>query len=633
MNAAGSVNGKHTGSLVTVSPDRAAHWIRLNHQERMPKRWIAFDTEAKAERYDGGERQQWAMGAAIRWRNDLKTGDHAEARTFNSPESLWEWVADYCRPEQRTVAIAHNLGYDVRISGALDILPRLGFRLEWCNLDSNVSSMTWRSDRGTLVFMDTWTWLPMDLRTIGLDIGLPKLEMPPDNAHHYRWERYCMRDAEIVYRIVTDINAYIRSQHLGNWQPTGAGMAYATWRHKFMHHKILVHDDIEVLTAERLAMHTGRAEAWRHGQQPPGVWTEVDMRNAYLMIAAECDMPVKLKMKVGAISNAQYDKLSTIYRILARVRISTAHPVVPYNAGTKTVWPTGTFDTWLWDTEIAEARADGATVRITDALLYTKGPILSEWAKWVLSILRDPSERVSPVVRTWLKHCSRAFIGRLSLRYPSWEYFGENPGGLTGISHETNAETGRTCRMLHIGNQTFRETDRTEGRDSLPQVTGWIMAECRARLWRAMRVAGVDHVGHVDTDSLLVDRAGLARLREQLGAAFGTHWQVKGSTGRLIVYGPRNYRMGRRRKASGVPKRAEEILPNQFKGERWHGVALDLESGYPACVTIETATWNLTKNDPRRVDAPGAVGRTMAIQLAEGVSLSVSSSSTLGSGS
>lgn len=625
------MNGAHTSS-VSVSADRASHWVKYNHQERMPKRWIAFDTEAQSTHHEQTETQTWQMGAGIRWRSDLKTGDHAETSTFASAKDLWGWVTDFCRPQTRTVCYAHNLGYDVRISDALSLLPSFGWTLEWCNLDSNVSSMTWRSSNGTLVLADTWTWLPVPLHDIGLSIGHPKLAMPPDNANHYRWERYCMRDAEIVYRVVKDLNAYIVAEHLGNWQPTGAGMAYATWRHKFMTHKVLVHDDVDALTAERAAMHTGRAEAWRHGRQEPGIWTEVDMRNAYVTIASECDLPAKVKMRVGAISDAQYGRLASSYRVLALCSISTNSPVVPYNTGSRTIWPVGRFNTWLWDTEINQALLAGSEVRIRAAYCYSRAPILQAWAQWVLRVLRDDDMDAQPVVRTWLKHCSRALIGRIALRYPSWQHYGENPMGITGITREVDVRTGKVRRMLHIGNDTFAEADRVEGRDSLPQVTGWIMAECRARLWTALSVAGEEHVAHTDTDSLLVDAAGLTRLRGHYGADWERLWAVKGSTARLTVYGPRNYRMGDRRKASGVPKAATELLPNVFTGERWHGLSFDLEAGRSHAVTIDTGRWELNVNDPRRLDAPGGRGRTVPVQLASASVSAVSSSASSGSG-
>lgn len=595
--------------------DRAAHWIKLNHQNRIPKRWVVFDTESKSS-YDGIiETQTWRTGYAIRWREDLKTGDKAESENFGNARSLWEWVTDYCKPHTRTVVFAHNLGYDVRIADILAILPRLGWELEWCNLDRNVSSMTWRGERGTLVFADTWTWLPIPLTTVGKLTGQPKLSMPPCNASDKRWQQYCQRDTEILYRTVKDLIGYIKAEGLGNWQPTGAGMSYATWRHKFMTHKVLVHDDEDALKAERAAMHTGRAEAWKHGELGHTLWTEVDMRNAYLRIAQECELPVKLKFRTGAINASQYHALCGTYRVLCRVAIDTDTPLVPYHNGDRTIWPVGTFTTWLWDAEMRLLKRPGTTCKIKEAYVYTKAPILKEWADWALDILRPENEGISPVVRTWVKHCSRALIGRLALRTSTWEYYGQNPDGETGISYDVDHRTGEVTRMMTVGSKMFAESARAEGRDSLPQVTGWIMAECRARLWEALDAAGAEHVAHVDTDCVLVDRKGMRALQRATAGRWRTHWQVKASYRELIVYGPRNYRAPSRRVAAGVPRKAVEVAPNTFEGERWLALGSELEDGRTATVTVRSDRWTVACRDPRREDSPGVPGETVAIRV------------------
>lgn len=616
----------------SITGERACHWIKKNHQNRIPKRWISFDTEANSETRDNLEIQTWKMGAAIRWRTDLKTGDHAEHSTFDDPVSFWKWITDYCAVGQRTVCIAHNLGYDSRISDVFQILPNLGFRLEWCNLDSNVSSMTWRSDKGTLVFCDLWTWLPVKLHQVGIDVDLPKLLMPPKSADANAWNQYCGRDAEIVYKAMSEILAYVRDEDLGNWQPTGAGMAYAAWRHKFVSHKILVHDDLDILAAERQAMYTGRAEAWRHGEFLGDTWTEVDMRNAYVTIASECDLPTKLKYRTGAIDNGAFDSLRGVYRCLVYARVCTSVPALPCVSDNRIVWPVGTFEGWWWDTEIVCAQEFGAEVQIKDCICYTKHPILRDWARWILSILDPNNDAVSPVIKTWLKHCGRALIGRLSLRTPTWAPYADNPFHDTGITWETNADTGESYRLMSVGDTVFRETERKEYKDSLPQVTGYIMALCRHRLFDVMSIVGFDNIAHVDTDSILVNATGLANLRNAQLLEFDRYWHIKASYNRLLIYGPRNYRPGKLRKTAGVPKTAVESEPNVFMGESWHGIATDFENGRPDKVTIETRPYKLRTEDPRRLDAPGAPGQTVARSVYQISSRSTASTAGAGSG-
>lgn len=595
---------------------RASHWIKGRSQERMPPRMVALDTESRSSRRGKAETQTWRIGCAIRWRTDLKTGDYAEAGVFDTPLDLWQWVSDYSRAEQRTVVWAHNLSYDIRISQALTILPSLGYEMEWCNLSQNVSCMVWRSDHGTLVMADTYTWLPMPLTAMAAGVGLMKFTMPPGNASDETWAPYCMRDAQIVYRVVSELNRFIKSEHLGNWQPTGAGMAYSMWRHRFMEHKVLVHDDEGALSAERKAMHTGRAEAWRHGEFYGDKWTEVDLRNAYLSIARESELPRKLLYRHGAITVQQLASLARHCRVVGRCDIDTQCPVVPYHDGSRTLWPVGHFTTWLWDTEIECALRYDAKVKIREVYVYAKAPVLASWAEWIMAILREQDSDVSPVVRTWLKHTSRALIGRLSLKTPAWELFGSNVTGETGITLMVDGDTGQKYRLMHVGSKTYIEMESKESRDSVPMITSWIMARCRVLLWDAMNSAGLDHVAHVDTDSLIVDAAGLASLKQALGGSLAPAWAPKGTWTRLAVYGPRHYYRGKQRVISGVPVKAEETSPGQFTGEKWASFALDMQAFGGGQVTTWHDTWTARRRDPRRQDRPGVAGMTDAYVVA-----------------
>ena len=576
---------------------------------------IAFDTESRSYRSGDVETQEWRTGCAIRWRTDLTTGDHAEVGVFDDPESLWKWVDEFGKAEKRTVVWAHNLGHDVRISRALSILPALGYELEWCNLDQNVSAMTWRSDHGTIVMADTFTWLPMSLGALAPSVGTPKYDMPKQSADEEVWNVYCLRDAQIVYRIVASLVSFIKSEHLGNWQPTGAGMAYATWRHRFMADKVLVHSDTRALEAERIAMHTGRAEAWKHGRISGVRWTEVDIRNAYATIGAECELPRKLHMHTHKINQRQYTHLRARYRVLARCAVRCDTPVLPCRQGTKTLWPTGTFQGWYWDTEIDCAIRYGAEVAVLETYCYCRSAILKPWAEWVLSILRDDSGGTPPIVRTWLKHASRAFIGRLALKTKSWEVFGANPDRITGITHTTDAGTGQTRRMLHVGDVTLIESDADETQNSIPMITSWIMAECRVRLWEAMNVAGLDNLAHVDTDSVLVNPAGLAALQAAGLTGDSRPWKIKGTWLTIDVRGPRHYYRGKDRVIAGVPVRASEARPGTFTGERWASVATDLEARGDGIVTTWYDEWTPKSTDPRRQDAPGTGYGTVSYEV------------------
>lgn len=581
-------------------PGRACHWIRHNHTERMPHRWIVADSEAHRMRDGDTETQTLRCVDATRWRDDLKHDDQAEDYAGESAPEFWQWVDEWTRAGTRTVLWFHNASYDLRTLDAFRCLPALGWQLDWCNLDRDVSVATWRSGHGTLVIADTWTWLAKPLSDVSGMVGIGKPPLPDDDDSLAAWHRRCAADVAITRAAVLDLTGFVRDQHLGNWQPSGAGMGYATWRHRFLDHKVLVHDDAPALAAERAAMHSGRAEAWWHGKAKRGPFTEWDMHMAYCRIAAECDVPVKLFAYDGKPTAAVHQWAMKHWTVLCRVRVTTERPVVPHQTGERIIWPTGTFETTLWQPELELITRTGGSYQVLEQWRYNMAPALRGWARWSMDMCAAPDSEITPVQRAWVKHQSRAVIGRLALRTATWEQWGGNPYGWCGMSTLVDGETGESQRMMHVGDRTFTESAARESQNSLPQITGYIMAVARVRLWDACMAAGEATVQHVDTDSLIVNRDGSVALRAAAAAVLPGGWRPKETWSKLDVTGPRHYRSTGRRVIPGVPRAAVESEPGIFRGETWESLATSLEAGRADQVRLFDRTWHPRTFDGRR---------------------------------
>lgn len=596
-------------------PGRVAHWIRHNSVERIPHRWIVADSEAHRVPVAGGEEQLLRCAVAVRWSDGPRCPQADEWAEFDDPWKFWGWVTDHCRAGARTVVWFHNASYDLRTTQAFTVLPGIGWDLEWCNLDRDVSVASWRGLAGTLVIADTYTWLAKGLESVAGMVGIGKPKLPRDDDSGAAWLARCRADVEITAEAVRQLLAFVRSEHLGNWQPSGAGMGYATWRHKFLNHKILVHNDAPALAAEREAMHTGRAEAWWHGKAPGGPFTEWDCHMAYPRIGAECQVPVKLFWYDGPVSARVHQWARTHWITLCRVYVKTSVPVVPASHDGRIVWPVGEFETILWQPELDLIRETGGTYRVLGQWRYNGAPALAEWAQWSMDLCASPDSRLTPVQRTWVKHQSRALIGRLGMRNKVWEHWGGNPYEWCGLSDYLDAETGDQLRMMHVGRKTFTEGERREASSSLPQITGYIMAECRARLWRAAAAAGLPNVMHVDTDSVIVNRAGDRALAAAVGAGLPGGWRRKETWRHLEVTGPRHYRSSGRRVIPGVPRGAVEVAPGVFAGQVWESLSGAMEGSRTDRVRVSDREWRPTRFDGRRpwttegLAAPIALGR------------------------
>jgi len=57
---------------------------------------------------------------------DAFAADVLETIETDDSAELWRWVSERTKSDRRTMAFAHNLGYDLRVTGGLQHPPALG---------------------------------------------------------------------------------------------------------------------------------------------------------------------------------------------------------------------------------------------------------------------------------------------------------------------------------------------------------------------------------------------------------------------------------------------------------------------------------------------------------------------------
>lgn len=580
--------------------NRVWHYIKPNETTKVPRRFVFLDTESRQERSTYGHTQTWALAVACyrEQRPDRKPIETWE--TYDDPEILWKAVDAWVGNSGRTVLWAHNLGYDARIAEVFELLPALGFTLTAHNLVGKGTWLLWRRGRATLTMVDSASVFPCELVRLGINVHLPKLPLPAPGAGGVGLFSRCWRDVEILRSAVLAYLEWLETEDLGNWQMTGAGQSWATFRHRFMDKRLLVHDDRDALIAERRAMWTGRCEAYWHGELGFQVVHEWDLTLAYARIAQAVNVPVRL---VGPMP-ADYEWARVIgserTALLAECEVTTDVPVVPTEVDGRILWPVGTFATTLWDVEIKAALDAGATVTVHRGWLYHKAPALKRWAEWIvgqLDTLRDLQDHWKYIV---LKHWARALIGRFAMTHTVWEPFAVAPMAAV-LSHNVwDADRDETFRVLQIGQTMWRDAGMQEWRESMPMVTGYVQAACRVRLWSIMRAAPPQSVLYADTDSVLVTDRHSAALEAIANAHPDWGLRLKRSWQGFAVWGPRQIRTGPSVRVAGVAKHALRVDRLIFEGQVWETLDGALQRGHHASIEIRHRIWRLRGVDYRR---------------------------------
>jgi hypothetical protein len=366
-----------------------AHYVRHNKVSRIPRAHVYLDSEAVREVTPTGELQSFRLAvtaydrrkhAGEAWR-EREWGEHY------STDELWTWITERAQRRARTVVVAHNLAYDLRITDAFGWLPAHGWKLLAIRLGDRQAWCSWRQDDRTLVMVDSMAWVPIGLERVGELCEIAKLPLPAWDDSNEAWLERCRRDVEILAELWRRVLAWLDTDDLGNFKPTGAGQAWAAFRHRFMTDHLFVHEDEVARAAERYSSHTGRCEAWRHGALRGGPFTEWDYTSAYAQIGADCAVPVKLNGELHAPTLADVQRIARKCAVLAEVEVSTSVPTVPCRTDAGIVWPVGTFATTLWENEIQLAVDHGAHVAVARAWFYRRRPALGAFCAWVLSTL------------------------------------------------------------------------------------------------------------------------------------------------------------------------------------------------------------------------------------------------------
>jgi len=571
-----------------------------------PARHVIFDCEATIDRDANTETQRWAVGAVavLRW-SDAGVRKIAGPEVAESPKQLWQTIVAEHRGGGRLVAWAHNLAYDLRVSRALELLPRMGWRLAGIVPPDHGGWASFKSDRGTLLLCDLTAWVNAPLTRIAADLQLDRVLEPSANGRTHALTLRCVRDVQITTAAVAEIMEYVRSNGLGPFRPTGAGQCHAAWRRRFLTMPVVPHDDTVALAHERRAMWTGRCEAWRWGSVDQGELAEFDLNLAYCRLAAREQVPVELHRQVDRPTLDQYLRWRMAGGVMARVTVTTGLPLVPCEDGDRIYWPTGCFQTVLWQPEIDLLLAHGATVEFEAAWLYTRRPALRAFAEWLIDHLEGPDAAERPVTRRMLKHWSRAIVGRMALRYRSWEWAGRTAEPDLGLMALLELPSGQVTEQLQVGRDIFELAALTEAQSSVPMVTGWVMSACRAELWRLIELAGPVNVAYMDTDSLIVTAAGARRLTDGRVDVVGLPLGIRGTYSRATIHGPRQLDLDTASRFAGVPRRSVRRGPLEFDAERWSSIRTSLASGRPDTVTVEHVPVKVTGKDMRRIHLPG----------------------------
>ena len=619
---------------------RRGRYLQRNDTTWSPGSVVCVDSEAwRHDRGDGEDQTLRLWCARLDDRRARKRGavEH-QAATGTTGQQLAAQIDGWSVQRPALWLYAHNLGYDLPLTGLIGELAALGWMVSWSSSTPHYLFLTLVKRGRTLTVTDSHHLLPMRLEDIGGLLGLAKLPMPAAGAPEADWVTYCARDTDVLAEAVLALMDHWDGYGLGRWTVSGAACGFRAMRHMMPPKVITLFDDPEGSSNDRAAIYGGRRYCWRWGDQPPGRYTELDFTAAHATTAANYPLPAKRGPWVDTLD--PYHKVidGQYGYFIGEVEVETDVPRWPVRDGGQVRYPVGRFVTTLASPDIAWARDLGCLRRIGRGQIHYHTMALAPFFQRVLGIQDASDEAVPPVAKAMWRQWGRSVIGKFAQQ----GYQVEDTPMLTDkpwhYEAEIDAQTGEQGWLVHYAGTIHRARQHGDGPNAYPAVLAIVESYERVAIGKAAEMLGPDVVVQCDTDGLWADTGALdAGAGTGLGFALGEidrtirvqlavdvisqqtgalQLREKHHVNRMVIAGPQNYTAGPHTRQSGRPGRLTEVAPGEFTGDIFPHIGHQMRCAGPGVFRTETITWTVPRCVIPGWCLPG--GRVVPLEMTTG---------------
>lgn len=612
---------------------RTPHYWKRAGARSAPSEIIVFDCETHygRETLQGmTEHHTLRLGVALAYRLDKGKRTRQQRITFRTVEEFWVFLRSRLNKQRPVWLFAHNIAYDLGVVGGWRFLAGGEFKVKKLAVSGQLFYVKCEVNGCGLVLCDTCNFYHCSLAQLGKSLNFNKWEMPDYLASEDTWEKYCTRDVEVTAAAVDALIEFIRSQMLGPFQCSIAGLAFSAYRSRFMKDKILVHNTKSVLEMERNAYYGGIVDTAFVGTVPTDVVYELDVCSMYPSVCMN-PLPVKKVDSGVRVSSKRLCELTKKYMVIADVELETHTDTYPVRCRVGTYFPHGRYRTSLAHPELCEALRKGHVKWVYQAAWYTHAPIFADYMKHFTTQKIAFHKSEQPAFESLCKYYANSLYGKTGQLSPTWREWCEEslqqlcinlgypPNTLDHHADKTPdieavdeyyefREINTTVPLRHDYGILELKIGESESRDSCPAIAACVTSYARVMLREYQRVAGYHHWFYSDTDSVWVDREGLENLTDagcvcpdQLGKL-----AVKGEHRNFTVYGPKDYASDRVRRLKGVRASAVQNSTGGWEQLQFPSALTQIRDGSHCVVRVRHITKKLKREITRcRVNDDG----------------------------
>jgi hypothetical protein len=416
------------------------------------------------------------------------------------------------------------------------------------------------------------------LAELGESLGFKKGKVDFKTVSDTELKQYCSRDVLIMVKAWETLYHFVKEHNLGNVANTIAGQSFNAYRHRFMHYKILIQHDPNIMALERAAYHGGRVSVFWKGAQENGAFYKVDVNSMYPYVMQKESYPYQF---VGLAENVSKETLEDAlkeYAIIARVTVDTKEPIFVAKRGQHNVYPVGEFTTTLTTPELSYALRKGYIKDVIMMAKYKKAPIFKEYIDYFYPLKVKYKRQHNGPFYMMVKYYLNTLYGKFGQKSHQWKRVDNPDKELYNTDIIYNPKENHTINVYHLGDDVWTCEETGEGREAFPAIAAHVTAYARMYLYELKEMSGPHNCYYCDTDSLIVNKAGIDSLLTRLDDTKLGFLKVELMANQLTILAPKYYLLGDTWTRKGVPKSAINLGGETWEYDRFptiRGIAKD----------------------------------------------------------
>jgi hypothetical protein len=319
--------------------------------------------------------------------------------------------------------------------------------------------------------------------------------------------------------------------------------------------------DDQARAMERRAHFGGRNEAYRLGDIDDAVLS-LDVKSSYASICHACEVPIFMEEDFPLGLPVEHIDADDRTQWIADVIVSTPEPDYPVKHHGIILYPTGVFYTSLAWPELHHALQRGRVEKVTRASRYRSGLALASYAEWYMQAREKLSKAGLGSFASCLKSIFNGSLGytaRAKYELLPWQMDIDRDWWIGYTSAPDHSAPVVHAQVLDGVKEWLKVGG--EPREAMPFLHATICSWARIRLLQIMEAAGREWIHYCDTDGILVDYRGYARLLDTPGMIGDKPGQLgeRFKSGPCRIQGQKNYRIGDQVICSGMVRTRDSV--------------------------------------------------------------------------